>query len=1425
MQKTTIFCTLLCLIAILTTSLSLSAQNKSNQIQYNTLTSTKSISATAASDSAIADSDGDGIKDNIDEDDDNDGISDAIEEQACAAIASSTITEFIFLNETFGVYSFSDPTTARGEIGGADSPYTASTGYTYQDGETASSNNDRSVADGQYTLTSQIVDSSDPPANPGDNVTVTPAGHVAHWAYRAWEPIKDHTSGDNDSNGRGRMALFNGATIANNVFYKTTITGLIPGVTTTYSFAAINIDNKTFDKDKDGNDVMRSQPDITVNFYKSDGTSLIATYNTGKIYRCSHFTDSSQDDSTCDESEWQEFPSNTDPDLNFTTDESTIIVEFVNNAAGGSGNDLAIDDIVIKQSLCDLDGDTIADVYDLDSDNDGIPDVVEASIATDPTFDTATISNGKGHLTGATGWTDTNNNGLLDSLESLTYADFLNHPWRDADGDGVPNYLDLDSDNDGLFDVDESGATNTNDTSFYNGDGDSNGNGIGDGIDSETFRGNAPGYGDGILDVFDFHEGNTSLTDSYGNDGQENPINTFGDSNIPDYLEVNPLATNDPRLIYASLLDGNGKLTDNTDADEDGVMDSLDGDSSLFGSPRDINGSHSLYFDGRNDFIEDSTVDFSAGSGGTIMAFVKYGGANTKNGFQIIAGKDNFYLRIDTDHTIRAFIGANNLQSTTALQEGVWTHITCTTKVGETKLYINGVEEASTTSFGGVDNGGNFMIGSSTIVSPATEPTFFYKGEIDEVRVFNEALAPIHVKSSIYQELDENTFSKGTVLTNLFPNFTDYASSIIKYYKMDTYEDDTLENLVFSTNPSGAKMYNIKNIYNQTAPLPYVTTQNGNWSDSNTWLHGDVWDIHTKSGNKDDASIVKISHDITLDGSYDVQGTAGVFIESGATLTISASKGLYTSFAVDLYGTLDLQGESQLIETEHSNVTNSSNGVLKRAQQGASSMYEYNYWSSPVGSVSSNAATNASYSVEGVISNVNFTTGINGSAGTISEYWLYSYPNKPANNINYWVHVGKSGALNAGEGFTMKGTGAAQDYIFEGIPFSGNIPGLTLDPGNEYLIGNPYPSALDAHAFIDDHIAEGGGNNSDNIINGALYFWDHISTNTHYTREYEGGYSIITKAGSSPAVSNDSRINASGASGKTAKRYIPVGQAFFVSTVLNSSAVTTTIDGGTIIFKNSQREFKTEASSESEFLKSTSKKSANASNIDTRPKIRLAFHSPEGYNRQLLLGTDPNASTNFDIGFEAPLIENHREDMYWLLDDVKLVIQAIKDFEDPDLKLPLGLKVSTEGLVRLKIDALEYVDAQTEVYLFDNLLNTYHDLRASDFEIHLSPGEYHDRFVMTFSKDAALHIDESTFDKDLHIYFNNQKNSVVLHNPKLKTVKRIGLFNILGQLLQHFEINNKETYNEFKTKQLSSGAYVIKLETTQGIISKKILVE
>ncbi|WP_324028156.1 Ig-like domain-containing protein [Maribacter sp. BPC-D8] len=87
----------------------------------------------------------------------------------------------------------------------------------------------------------------------------------------------------------------------------------------------------------------------------------------------------------------------------------------------------------------DLDG--IADSIDLDDDNDGILDTLETS-GTDPSADAD--SDGVLNYRDTDLGVDANGDGIVDVF--------------DTDGDGVPNHFDLDADNDGIYDVVESGS-------------------------------------------------------------------------------------------------------------------------------------------------------------------------------------------------------------------------------------------------------------------------------------------------------------------------------------------------------------------------------------------------------------------------------------------------------------------------------------------------------------------------------------------------------------------------------------------------------------------------------------------------------------------------------------------------------------------------------------------------------------------------------------------------------------------------------------------------------------------------------------------------------------------------------------------------------------------------------------------------------
>ncbi len=140
----------------------------------------------------------------------------------------------------------------------------------------------------------------------------------------------------------------------------------------------------------------------------------------------------------------------------------------------------------------------------------------------------------------------------------------------------------------------------------------------------------------------------------------------------------------------------------------------------------------------------------------------------------------------------------------------------------------------------------------------------------------------------------------------------------------------------------------------------------------------------------------------------------------------------------------------------------------------------------------------------------------------------------------------------------MKGPGTGsittpQNYVLLGKPNNGDI-NLPISAGNEYLVGNPYPSALDADQFIRDN-----GNFGSGSTTGTLYFWEHWGGGSHILSEYQGGYATYTLAGGVPAASSGT----SGTATKTPKRYIPVAQGFFV----------TSSNSGTIKFNNGQRVF------------------------------------------------------------------------------------------------------------------------------------------------------------------------------------------------------------------------------------------------------------
>ncbi len=209
----------------------------------------------------------------------------------------------------------------------------------------------------------------------------------------------------------------------------------------------------------------------------------------------------------------------------------------------------------------DSDGDGVEDYQDLDSDNDGINDVIESGNG-------SADSDGDGTVDGADGDGD----GILDPVDPATgFGDSGSGDAPDSDGDGIDDILDLDSDNDGVPDVVEGG----------NGASDADGDGRVDGPDSD---------GDGIVDPVDPATG-------FGNPGGDGPTDSNGDG-TPDFQQPGTASINTPGTGGADAVNGgtgddilNG-LSDTDTLDggsgNDVINGGSDGDTAVGGAGNDV---------------------------------------------------------------------------------------------------------------------------------------------------------------------------------------------------------------------------------------------------------------------------------------------------------------------------------------------------------------------------------------------------------------------------------------------------------------------------------------------------------------------------------------------------------------------------------------------------------------------------------------------------------------------------------------------------------------------------------------------------------------------------------------------------------------------------------------------------------------------
>ncbi|MEM7244541.1 MAG: hypothetical protein AAF533_04320 [Acidobacteriota bacterium] len=244
-------------------------------------------------------------------------------------------------------------------------------------------------------------------------------------------------------------------------------------------------------------------------------------------------------------------------------------------------------DIDEGDGTVDTDGDTVPDSLDLDSDNDGINDIRESGI------DEMLIALFDADGDGAYGpMVSFGANGLVDAIETALDSgapdydgDGVGDRPADTDGDGVPDFRDLDSDNDGINDVIEAGNADPDDDGLIGA-----GPPVVDPTDGQTARAsNFPPDTDmdGVADFRDLDSDNDGINDVIegGGDDDDNdgligtgpPVVDPATGQAPGASSMVPNSDGDPSPDYIDLDSDNDGLNDveeggNPDPDGDGLI-------------------------------------------------------------------------------------------------------------------------------------------------------------------------------------------------------------------------------------------------------------------------------------------------------------------------------------------------------------------------------------------------------------------------------------------------------------------------------------------------------------------------------------------------------------------------------------------------------------------------------------------------------------------------------------------------------------------------------------------------------------------------------------------------------------------------------------------------------------------------------------
>lgn len=627
-----------------------------------------------------------------------------------------------------------------------------------------------------------------------------------------------------------------------------------------------------------------------------------------------------------------------------------------------------------------------------------------------------------------------------------------------------------------------------------------------------------------------------------------------------------------------------------------------------------------------------------------------------------------------------------------------------------------------------------------------------------------------------------------------------------------------------------------------------AVSDNLNWTNSTslltlggcTYSCGDCASVSTWNGSTWSSGTPDLTTEAILDADYDTNANGSfqacsLTLSSNIDLTISNNTFVEVEYdlTVETNAAIFVEPEGAFVQNDDlGNVNNFGSIEVQKATAPLNQPHEYTYWSSPVvGADINSGLANSNPYRRYMFLGENF---LDATQETNNNNATNAGQDDIDDNGDDWVNVNGTTIMQPGIGYASMHDSAGFagpsggpyefSYTFEGDFNNGEITvpvyrnDSQLNDINWNFVGNPYPSAIDADAFLA----------ANSNLDGAIFLWSQNTAPASTTNGNEplnfsnDDYSIINLSGQTAGGDGTTAIVL--ASGN---RAIPSGQGFFVSFSNGATPLSTSGDiaQGEITFNNAMRV--TDIKGNNEFFRTANSK--NTSNTAVNNKLWVNLTSNNGIYNQILIAYLNGATNNDDgLAIDANKFPGEGVALYSIIEDSnkKFAIQGkpVESInEDEIINLGFNTYITAETLYTLSIEKLQGdFMSNNNVYLKDNLLNVSHNLAEGDYNFTSETGEFTDRFQIVFKEDTTLSVTDITSNENALQIIQQDNDHITFKTGTSETIKSVIIYDLYGRKLYDFKgQNSSETY---RLSNINTAIFIAKIQlSNDAIITKKAI--